>query len=98
MQWFQPSKTPKTGTKLKLTTPKAPTEESGKKAAGSSKAKQSASKKGKKAAAGDGSDESRPVSKDPEPQVNLEEAKKKREREGMSLAHCQGNKTDVDCF
>ncbi|BCS21324.1 PWWP domain protein [Aspergillus puulaauensis] len=83
----KPSKTPKTGTKLKLTTPKAPTEESGKKAAGPSKAKQSASKKGKKAAAGEGSDDSRPVSKDPEPQVNLEEAKKKREREVLFVRH-----------
>ncbi|KAL4913811.1 hypothetical protein BDW62DRAFT_156926 [Aspergillus aurantiobrunneus] len=83
----KPTKTPKTGTKLKLTTPKDPSDESGKKASGSTKAKQSASKKGKKAAASDESDESRPVSKEPEPQVSLEENKKKREKEVLFVRH-----------
>ncbi|KAL4784673.1 hypothetical protein BJX76DRAFT_212200 [Aspergillus varians] len=83
----KPAKTPKTGTKLKLTTPKNPADEGGKKAPASSKAKQSASKKGKKAAASDESDESRPVSKEPQPQVNLEESKKKREREVLFVRH-----------
>ncbi|KAI9373179.1 hypothetical protein BJX61DRAFT_398306 [Aspergillus egyptiacus] len=77
-------KTPKSGTKLKLTTPKTPSGETGKKASG--KSKTASSKKGK-AAAGEDSDESRPVSKEPEPQVNLEEAKKKREREVLFVRH-----------
>ncbi|KAL4981614.1 hypothetical protein BDW68DRAFT_183331 [Aspergillus falconensis] len=81
----KPAKTPKTGTKLKLTTPKNPAEE--KKASGSSKAKQSTSKKGKKAAASEDSDESSPAPKEPEPKVNLEEAKKKREREVLFIRH-----------
>ncbi|KAL4872216.1 hypothetical protein BDV12DRAFT_193663 [Aspergillus spectabilis] len=81
----KPAKTPKTGTKLKLTNPKTPTGETGKKAPGS-RAKQSANKKGK-AAASDESDESRPVSKEPEPQINLEEAKKKREKEVLFVRH-----------
>ncbi|KAL5337836.1 hypothetical protein BJX70DRAFT_224726 [Aspergillus crustosus] len=80
----KPAKTPKTGTKLKLTTPKTPTGETGKKASGS-RAKQSASKKGK--AASEDSDESRPVSKEPEPQINLAEAKKKREKEVLFVRH-----------
>ncbi|KAL4739013.1 hypothetical protein BDV11DRAFT_127061 [Aspergillus similis] len=81
----KPAKTPKTGTKLKLTTPKNPAEE--KKASGSGKAKQSTSKKGKKAAASEDSDESSPAPKEPEPKVNLEEAKKKREREVLFIRH-----------
>jgi hypothetical protein len=79
---IQPAKTPKTGTKLKLTTPKTPTGETGKKAAGS-RAKQTASSKKGKAAANEDSDESSPPAKEPEPKVNVEEAKKKREKEGM---------------
>ncbi|KAL4802924.1 hypothetical protein BDV18DRAFT_163448 [Aspergillus unguis] len=76
----KPAKTPKTGTKLKLTTPKNPADE---KKGG--KAKQSASKKGKKAA-NDESDDSGPA-KEPEPKVNLEEAKKRREREVLFTRH-----------
>ncbi|KAL3475389.1 hypothetical protein BJX99DRAFT_247594 [Aspergillus californicus] len=78
----KPAKTPRTGTKLKLTTPKNPSGETGKKA---SKAKQSASGKKGKAAASD-SDDASPV-KEPEPQVNLEESKKKREREVLFVRH-----------
>ncbi|KAL4902551.1 hypothetical protein BDW74DRAFT_180656 [Aspergillus multicolor] len=81
----KPAKTPKTTTRLKLTTPKTPAED--KKAAGSSKAKQSANKKGKKAAASEEEDESSPAPKEPEPKVNLEEAKKKREREVLFIRH-----------
>ncbi|KAL2869989.1 PWWP domain protein [Aspergillus lucknowensis] len=83
----KPAKTPKTGTKLKLTTPKTPSGESGKKGATSGRSKQTASGKKGKAAASDESDGSRPVSKEPEPQVNLEEAKKKRDREVLFVRH-----------
>ncbi|KAL2814818.1 hypothetical protein BJX63DRAFT_192040 [Aspergillus granulosus] len=83
----KPAKTPKAGTKLKLTTPKTPSGETGKKAAGSSKAKQPASSKKGKAAANEDSDESSPAPKEPEPQVNIEEAKKKREKEVLFVRH-----------
>jgi hypothetical protein len=82
----KPAKTPKTGTKLKLTTPKTPTGETGKKAAGS-RAKQTASSKKGKAAANEDSDESSPPAKEPEPKVNVEEAKKKREKEVLFVRH-----------
>ncbi|KAL2854278.1 hypothetical protein BJY01DRAFT_44110 [Aspergillus pseudoustus] len=82
----KPAKTPKTGTKLKLTTPKAPSGETSKKAAGS-KAKPAASSKKGKAAANEDSEESSPAPKEPEPQVNIEEAKKKREKEVLFVRH-----------
>jgi hypothetical protein len=67
---------------LKLTTPKTPSGETGKKAAGT-KTRQTASSKKGKAAANEDSDESSPPAKEPEPKINVEEAKKKREKEGM---------------
>ncbi|KAL3465351.1 hypothetical protein BJX64DRAFT_63719 [Aspergillus heterothallicus] len=82
----KPAKTPKTGTKLKLTTPKTPSGETGKKAAGS-KAKPAASSKKGKAAANEDSDESSPAPKEPGPQINIEEAKKKREKEVLFVRH-----------
>ncbi|PTU23844.1 hypothetical protein P175DRAFT_0505630 [Aspergillus ochraceoroseus IBT 24754] len=81
----KPAKTPKTGTKLKLTTPKTPASET-KKSSGGSKAKQSASKKSAKAAS-DESGDSRSVSKEPEKQINPEEAQKKKEREVLFVRH-----------
>ncbi|KAB8237984.1 PWWP domain protein [Aspergillus alliaceus] len=83
----KPAKTPKTGTKLKLTTPKTPASE--KRAPASSKAKQTASsKKSGKAAASDEGEESTPAApKEPEKQVNPEEAKAKKEKEILFVRH-----------
>ncbi|OGM51113.1 PWWP domain protein [Aspergillus bombycis] len=83
----KPAKTPKTGTKLKLTTPKTPASE--KKAPASSKAKQTASsKKSSKAVASDEGEESTPAApKEPEKQVNPEEAKAKKEKEILFVRH-----------
>ncbi|KAE8383040.1 hypothetical protein BDV26DRAFT_180109 [Aspergillus bertholletiae] len=83
----KPAKTPKTGTKLKLTTPKTPASE--KKAPASSKAKQTASsKKSNKTAASDEGEESTPAApKEPEKQVNPEEAKAKKEKEILFVRH-----------
>ncbi|PYH46633.1 PWWP domain protein [Aspergillus saccharolyticus JOP 1030-1] len=83
----KPAKTPKT-TKLKLTTPKTPTTENGKKAPASSKAKQTtSSKKAGKAAASDEGEDSRPASKEPEKKVNQEELKEKKEKEVLFIRH-----------
>lgn len=76
----QPAKTPKTATKLKLSTPKAskaPAEE--KKKAPAPKTKKAAPKKGKAAA----SDEEPVEAKEAEKQIDPEELKKKKEKEGM---------------
>lgn len=73
----QPAKTPKTATKLKLTTPKAP-EEGGKKTP-ASKAKKASTKKGKAA----DEEAAAAEAKEPEKQVDPELAKKKKEKEGM---------------
>ncbi|KAE8148696.1 hypothetical protein BDV25DRAFT_13682 [Aspergillus avenaceus] len=83
----KPAKTPKTGTKLKLTTPKTPASE--KKAPASNKAKQTASnKKSNKTAASDDGEESTPAApKEPEKQVNPEEAKAKKEKEILFVRH-----------
>lgn len=70
---------------MKLTTPKTPTEASGKKAAGTSKSKQTASaKKGGKAAASDeDAEDTGAEAKEPEKPVDPQELKAKREKEGM---------------
>lgn len=72
----KPAKTPKTATKLKLTTPKAP-EEGGKKTP-ASKAKKASTKKGKVA-----EEAATAEAKEPEKQVDPEQAKKKKEKEGV---------------
>ncbi|KAJ5217484.1 uncharacterized protein N7469_011109 [Penicillium citrinum] len=74
----KPAKTPKTATKIKLTTPKA------------SEEKKTPASKGKKAtkkskAASD--DEEKASSKEPEKQANPEELKKKKEKEVLFLRH-----------
>lgn len=73
---LQATKTPKTGMKLKLTTPKAPGEESGKKTPASKK-KASGSKKAK------AGDEEAVQAPEPEKPVDPEELKKKKEKESM---------------
>lgn len=70
----QPAKTPKTSTKLKLTTPKAPAEE---KKTPASKAKKASAKKAKVVS----DEESAAEAKEPEKQVDPEELKKKKEKE-----------------
>lgn len=76
----KPAKTPKTATKLKLTTPKAPAEDGGKKTP-ASKAKKASTKKGKAAANGD--EDAGAEAKEPEKQVDPEQLKQKKEKEGM---------------
>lgn len=76
---LQPAKTPKTATKLKLTTPKAPAEDGGKKTP-ASKAKKASTKKGKA-----GEEEAGAEAKEPEKQVDPEQLKQKKEKEGMYL-------------
>ncbi|KAJ5971162.1 uncharacterized protein N7479_001080 [Penicillium vulpinum] len=75
----KPAKTPKSNTKLKLTTPKAPTGEVGKKTP-ASKAKKAPAKKGKAAPAtseeGDSAD-----AKESEKPIDPEELRKKKEKE-----------------
>ncbi|WEW58451.1 hypothetical protein PRK78_003919 [Emydomyces testavorans] len=90
----KPVKTPKTATKLKLTTPKAPaTGETGKKRPSSAKATKSkgtGAKKGKPAATAVASDEEEEAAETPkkeEPKVNPAEAKAKREKEIFYLRH-----------
>lgn len=73
----QPAKTPKTATKLKLTTPKAP-EDGGKKTP-ASKAKKASTKKGKAADEEAGGAQT----KEPEKPVDPEQLKQKKEKEGM---------------
>ncbi|KAI9044571.1 PWWP domain protein [Aspergillus affinis] len=81
----KPAKTPKTGTKLKLTTPKTPASE--KKAPASSKARQTASSK-KASKASEEAEEGTPAaSKEPEKKVNPEEAKDKKEKEILFVRH-----------
>ncbi|KAJ5157596.1 uncharacterized protein N7482_008696 [Penicillium canariense] len=75
----KPAKTPKTGTKLKLTTPKAPAEE---KKTPASKTKKAASKKSKAA-----DEEAASETKEPERQIDPEELKKKKEKEILFLRH-----------
>ncbi|KAJ5122823.1 hypothetical protein N7448_003956 [Penicillium atrosanguineum] len=77
----KPAKTPKTSTKLKLTTPKAPAEE---KKTPASKTKKAPAKKGKAAAK---DDEEAVEAKEPEKQIDPEELKKKKEKEVLFLRH-----------
>ncbi|KAJ5218262.1 uncharacterized protein N7498_000361 [Penicillium cinerascens] len=79
----KPAKTPKTSTKLKLTTPKAPAEESSKKTP-ASKTKKAPAKKGKAAAK---DEEDIAEAKEPEKQIDPEELKKKKEKEVLFLRH-----------
>ena len=74
----KPAKTPKTGTKLKLSTPKNP--ESSKK---TPKAKGSTAKKGKKAVASD--DETVDTPKIEEPKLTPAEQKEKSQKLGQAL-------------
>lgn len=74
---LQPSKNAKTGPKIKLTN-KAPAEETGKQPA-ASKAKKGGTKKGKAAAS---DEEETAKAKEPEKQIDPEELKKKKEKEG----------------
>ncbi|KAJ5637249.1 hypothetical protein N7490_007128 [Penicillium lividum] len=76
----KPAKTPKTSTKLKLSTPKAPAEE--KKKTPAPKAKKAAPKKGKAA-----SDEVPVEAKEPEKQIDPEELQRKKEKEVLFLRH-----------
>lgn len=77
---LQPAKTPKTNTKLKLTTPKAPEE----KKTPASKTKKAPAKKGKAAPApSDDEDASAGAKESPKP-VDPEEMKKKKEKESTS--------------
>lgn len=66
---------------MKLTTPKTPASEGGKKAS-ASKSKQAGGKKGTKAAS-DEDEDTGAESKEPEKPVNPEEVKAKKEKEGM---------------
>ncbi|EEP76678.1 conserved hypothetical protein [Uncinocarpus reesii 1704] len=88
----QPLKTPKTATKLKLTTPKAPASgETGKKGTASARATKSkgaSAKKGKQPAPTSSDEEEvEEAPKEPEPVVNPAEAKAKREKEVFYLRH-----------
>ncbi|GKZ39158.1 hypothetical protein AbraIFM66950_011967, partial [Aspergillus brasiliensis] len=83
----KPAKTPKTTTKLKLTTPKTPASESGKKAPASKGKQATSSKKAAKAAASDDGEESRAASKEPEKKISQEEAKDKKEKEILFIRH-----------
>ncbi|KAA8642252.1 PWWP domain protein [Aspergillus tanneri] len=81
----KPAKTPKTATKLKLTTPKTPASE--KKAPASGKAKQTASNR-KSDKTGEEEKEGTPgASKGPEKKVNPEEAKDRKEKEILFVRH-----------
>ncbi|EKV17499.1 PWWP [Penicillium digitatum] len=81
----KPAKTPKSNTKLKLTTPKAPAEDTGKKTP-ASKTKKAPVKKGKAAPAvsdeGDSAD-----AKESEKPIDPEELRKKKEKEILFLRH-----------
>lgn len=80
---------------MKLTTPKTPASEGGKKTAAASKSKQTASSKKAKAASDE--EEETAEAKQPEKQISPEEAKKKKEKEGMSklVNNKQDFKTNV---
>ncbi|KAK2758630.1 hypothetical protein FQN54_003320 [Arachnomyces sp. PD_36] len=83
----KPAKTPKTATKLKLTTPKTPkTAESGKKTqpAKTSKAKSSAKKNANMPAS---DEEAAETPKETEKPLTLEERRQKREKEVLYLRH-----------
>ncbi|KAJ5510908.1 hypothetical protein N7453_003011 [Penicillium expansum] len=82
----KPAKTPKSNTKLKLSTPKAPAEDTGKKTP-ASKTKKAPAKKGKAAPAvsdeGDSAD-----AKESEKPIDPEELRKKKEKETYTLQFC----------
>ena len=81
---LKPAKTPKTATKLKLTTPKAPTPaESNKKAKDSAKPSKAKTPKEKKAK-GEEEEETTSAPKKPEKPLDPAEEKAKKEREGMT--------------
>ncbi|KAK2745072.1 hypothetical protein FQN55_006429 [Onygenales sp. PD_40] len=86
----KPAKTPKTATKLKLTTPKTPaTGETGKKAIGSakaSKAKAASAKKDKKGKAASDEDATETPKQQAKP-IDPQEAKLKKEKEVLYLRH-----------
>ncbi|OAX80271.1 hypothetical protein ACJ72_05395 [Emergomyces africanus] len=86
----QPTKTPKTATKLKLTTPKTPaTDDSGKKTATKpTKSKPTSAKRGKKetkAASEDAAETPKQI--EPEKPLDPQEAKLKKEKEVLYLRH-----------
>jgi hypothetical protein len=85
----KPAKTPKTATKLKLTTPKTPTNEAEKKATGASKAKQTASSKkaGKGAVSDEGEEDAGAAPKEPEKKVDQGEAKERKQKEVLFVRH-----------
>jgi len=70
---------------LKLTTPKTPTEGTGKKATGASKSKQSAKKGSKAAGSDEDAEETGAEAKEPEKPIDPQELKNKREKEGMQI-------------
>ncbi|GIK07427.1 hypothetical protein Aspvir_003091 [Aspergillus viridinutans] len=85
----KPAKTPKTATKLKLTTPKTPTTETEKKATGASRAKQTASgkKTGKGAVSDEGEEDAGAPPKEPEKHVDQGEAKERKQKEVLFVRH-----------
>ncbi|RHZ61167.1 PWWP domain protein [Aspergillus thermomutatus] len=85
----KPAKTPKTATKLKLTTPKTPTSETEKKTTGASKAKQTASSKktGKGAVSDEGEEDAGAALKEPEKPVDQGEAKERKQKEVLFVRH-----------
>ncbi|PGH09592.1 hypothetical protein AJ79_05648 [Helicocarpus griseus UAMH5409] len=86
----KPAKTPKTATKLKLTTPKTPAtgESSSKKAAAkSSKAKTASAKKDKKATKVASDEDTAETPKEAEKPLNPADAKMKKEKEVLYLRH-----------
>ncbi|KAJ9272331.1 hypothetical protein DTO212C5_1516 [Paecilomyces variotii] len=84
----KPAKTPKTATKLKLTTPKTPASETKKPAGKAKEAKGKAAdtKKGAKAATSD-EDTAVETPKEPEKVIDPEEARKKKEKEILFIRH-----------
>ncbi|KAJ5124585.1 uncharacterized protein N7515_008410 [Penicillium bovifimosum] len=92
----KPAKTPKTNTKLKLTTPKAPAEEPGKKTP-ATKTRKAPAKKGKAAPAasdeGDSAD-----AKEPEKPIDPEDLRKKKEKESthFPITHENPRETEQD--
>ncbi|KAJ5547059.1 hypothetical protein N7494_004644 [Penicillium frequentans] len=92
----KPAKTPKTATKLKLSTPKAPkTPAEEKKKTPAPKTKKAAPKKGKAAA----SDEEPVEAKEPEKQIDPEELKKKKEKEeGIHLSRQPPQENEMDAM
>ena len=80
----QPAKTPKTATKLKLTTPKAPSSGEKKDKDSAKVAKPKAEKRKSKAAPISDEETAEDV-KEPEKELDPAEAKAKKEKEGRSL-------------